>query len=151
MTTERQLRVLRKLYECSKSLKVHSVQKTQEELAKELGISRQALSMHLKQLREQGLIRTGRGFIDLTDRALAELGRPGEEAFVLVKVEPRHRSGVYRRLCASPVERVYRVAGEYDIIAVMRAEKLAEVLNMLGEAEGVVRTASHVVIEMHQV
>ncbi len=151
MTTEKQLRVLRKLYESSKSLKVHSALKTQEELAKELGISRQALSMHLRQLREQGLIRTGRGFIDLTDRALAEIGRLGEEAFVLVRVEPKHRGDVYRKLCTSPVERVYRVAGEYDIIAVLRAEKLGEVLNLLGEAEGVTETASHVVIEMHQV
>ena len=37
----------------------------QDELSKNLGISRQALQRHLRKLREQGLIHTGMGFIDV--------------------------------------------------------------------------------------
>ncbi|NOZ59615.1 MAG: Lrp/AsnC family transcriptional regulator [Euryarchaeota archaeon] len=151
MVSEKQLQVLRKLYEGARSLKVHSTQKTQAELAAELGISRQALSAHLRELRERGLIRTGRGFIDLTDRALAEIGKFGEEAFVLLKVKPAYRDETYARLRALPAERVYRVAGEYDVIAVVPVAKLREFLDEVAKLEGVEATASHVVIEMYQV
>jgi DNA-binding Lrp family transcriptional regulator len=151
MTSEKQLQVLRKLYESARSLKVHSTQKTQAELAAELGISRQALSAHLRELRERGLIRTGRGFIDLTDKALAEIGKFGEEAFVLLRVKPRYRDEAYRKLRSLPAERVYRVAGEYDVIAVVAALKLREFLDGASKLKGVEETSSHVVIEMYQV
>ncbi len=143
--------MLRKLYESARSLKVHSTQKTQSQLAAELGISRQALSLHLRELREHGLIRTGRGFIDLTDKALAEIGRFGEEAFVLLRVKPRYRDEAYCRLRSLPAERVYRVAGEYDVIAVVPAARLREFLDGASRLRGVEATASHVVIEMYQV
>jgi len=39
----------------------------QDELAKKLGISRQALQRHLNKLRNQGLIHTGFGFIDVAE------------------------------------------------------------------------------------
>ncbi len=149
--SEKQLQVLRKLYEGARSLKVHSTHRTQAELAAELGISRQALSAHLRELREQGLIRTGRGFIDLTDKALAEIGKFGEEAFVLLKVKPAYREATYRRLRSLPAERVYRVAGEYDVIAVVPASRLREFLDAASKLKGVEATASHVVIEMYQV
>ncbi len=71
LTPPRQLKLLRKLYEEGKTIEVHTVEKTQDELSKELGITRQALSNHLKVLKELGYIRTGRGFIDLTEKALS--------------------------------------------------------------------------------
>lgn len=92
--TPRQMRLLKKFYEEGKTIEVHTVEKTQDELAKELGITRQALSNHLKILKELGYIRTGGrgGFIDLTDKALDLLGEKKGDVFVFVKIEPRRES-----------------------------------------------------------
>jgi DNA-binding MarR family transcriptional regulator len=80
--TDRQLQLLKLLYNISNSTKVFTVKRTQGELARELNLTRQALNVHLRRLREENLIRTGRGFIDLTERALQILGVGVSEAFV---------------------------------------------------------------------
>ncbi len=151
MVTEKQLSILRRLYRHSRSLKVYSTTLKQETLAKELGISRQALSSHLRELREQGYLRTGRGFIDITDKALAEIGKAGDEAFVLIRVKPSARKKVFNKIKNLSHERIYRVTGNYDIIAVVDVEQLKEFLDGVERLEGIEVTSSHVVIEMHQV
>ncbi|MDH5685397.1 MAG: helix-turn-helix domain-containing protein, partial [Hadesarchaea archaeon] len=72
--TERQLSILRKLFNEGKVMRVRRVKKTQAALAEELGITRQALSSHLRELRELGLLNAGRGFIDLSEKAGHILG-----------------------------------------------------------------------------
>ncbi|MEM4700250.1 MAG: Lrp/AsnC family transcriptional regulator [Candidatus Nezhaarchaeales archaeon] len=121
--------------------------KSQSLLAKELGITRQALSMHLHRLREEGLIRTGRGFIELTPKALELLGVKREDSFVFVRVEPRLREQVYANVLKMPVKQVYRVTGDVDLILVLEQSALAEVLRDLSKMTGVTHTSSHVVIE----
>jgi DNA-binding Lrp family transcriptional regulator len=150
MLTEKQLGILRTLYEGSRSIKVHTTRRRQEDLAEELGITRQALSSHLKALKEAGLIRTGRGFLDLTDRGLKEIGKMGEEAFVLLKAEPNRREEVFEALKKLPHERLYRVTGDIDIMAVVDVEALNEFLKGASRIRGITSTSSHVVIEMHQ-
>lgn len=151
MLTEKQLQILRRLYMHSRSLKVYSTHLTQETLAKELGISRQALSLHLKKLREAGYLRTGRGFIDLTDKALAEIGLPAKEAFVIIKSMPSSRKRVFKEILELKPERLYRVTGEIDIIAVLPVERLKNFLDQVSGISGVEKLTTHVVIEMHQV
>lgn len=151
MLTEKQLGVLRRLYEHSRSIKVHTTLKTQERIASDLGITRQGLSTHLKILREKGLIRTGRGFIDLTDKALKEIGKMGDEAFVIIKVKPKFREKVFEDIRRLDVERVYRITGDIDIIAVIDIEALNPFLKSVSKIEGVEGTSSHVVVEMYQV
>ncbi len=150
MISEKQMHILRNLYEQAKSLKVYTIEKTQEELAKELNITRQALSMHLKILKEKNLIRTGRGFIDLTDKALRIIGKAGEEAFVLIKVKPRHRESVFEMIKKMNVDRVYRVTGENDIIAVLEAKNLKDFLREVSKLDGIEKTSTYTVIEMFQ-
>ncbi|NOZ76122.1 MAG: Lrp/AsnC family transcriptional regulator [Euryarchaeota archaeon] len=150
MLTEKQLAILRTLYQGSRSIKVHTTRRHQEELAEELGITRQALSAHLKALKEAGLIRTGRGFVDLTDRALKEIGKMGEEAFVLLKVEPNRREEVFQALKGLPHQRLYRVTGDIDIMAVVDVEALNGFLKEAARIKGITSTSSHVVVEMHQ-
>lgn len=128
-------------------MKVYTVNKSQSLLAKELGITRQALSMHLHRLREEGLIRTGRGFIELTPKALELLGVKREDSFVFVRVEPRLREQVYANVLKMPVKQVYRVTGDVDLILVLEQSALAEVLRDLSKMTGVTHTSSHVVIE----
>jgi len=83
--TQRQREILYKLYLMSRGIKVYTVDKPQSELAKELGITRQALNMHLHRLREEELVRTGRGFIELTTKALEFLGVERANSFIFVK------------------------------------------------------------------
>ncbi len=85
--TERQLQVLQYLLKKAVPLKVYTVYADQDELARELGMTRQALSVHLKKLKDFGLIRTGREFVDVTDKALKVLRMSSNEAIILVKVQ----------------------------------------------------------------
>ena len=145
--TERQLKILRLLYEKSRSLHVYTVDKSQEELARELNITRQALNIHLRKLKEAGIIRTGRGFIDLTEKALKLLGLQTATAFVLIKVEPAKRREAYESISKLPAEKIYRVTGEVDLIAVVNQAKLDEFLKSVSLIDGIKETSAHIVLE----
>ncbi len=146
--TTRQIELLRKLYKEGKTIEVHTVEKTQDELAEELGITRQALSNHLKVLKELGYIRTGRGFIDLTEKALELLGERKGDVFVFVKIEPTKRKQVYDAIKKLKVKRVYRVTGDIDLIVEADKTRLDEILEEIASLDGVKETITHVVLEM---
>ena len=145
--TERQLEILRRLYESSRPVIIRTVKKTQRRLAEELNITRQALSNHLRKLREMGYIRTGRGFIDLTDKALELLGEREGDAFVFIKVTPQYRSEVYEGLKNTCVKSLYRVTGGIDLIAQVSTSKLDEFLREVSNMKGIIETNAHVVLE----
>ncbi|ACS34268.1 Lrp/AsnC family transcriptional regulator [Thermococcus gammatolerans] len=146
--TSRQLKLLKKLYEEGRPLEVHTVEKTQDELAKELGITRQALSNHLKVLKELGYIRTGRGFIDLTEKALELLGEKKGDVFIFVRIEPTKRRQVYENVRKLKIKRIYRVTGDIDLIIEADKSKLDEVLEEIASLDGVKETITHVVLEV---
>lgn len=145
--TTRQIELLRKLYKEGKTIEVHTVEKTQDELAEELGITRQALSNHLKVLKDLGYIRTGRGFIDLTEKALELLGERKGDVFVFVKIEPTKRKQVYDAIKKLKVKRVYRVTGNIDLIVEADKTILDEILEEIASLDGVKETITHVVLE----
>lgn len=146
--TPRQMRLLKKFYEEGKTIEVHTVEKTQDELAKELGITRQALSNHLKILKELGYIRTGRGFIDLTDKALDLLGEKKGDVFVFVKIEPTKRKYVYEHIKKLRIKKIYRVTGDIDLIIEADKTRLDEVLEEIASLDGVKETITHIVLEV---
>jgi DNA-binding Lrp family transcriptional regulator len=146
--TPRQMKLLKKLYEEGKTIEVHTVEKTQDELANELGITRQALSNHLKALKELGYIRTGRGFIDLTEKALELLGEKKGDVFVFVKIEPTKRKQVYENIKKLKIKRIYRVTGDIDLIIEADKGKLDEILEEIASLDGVRETITHVVLEV---
>jgi len=119
----------------------------QGDLAKELGISRQALNIHLKKLRNLNYIRTGRGFIDVTEKGLNALGFSSAPAFIFIKVSPTKRSEVYGKIKEIKVQKAFRVAGDMDAILVVERDKLNEVLRGLSEIDGILDTKSYVTIE----
>jgi transcriptional regulator, AsnC family len=84
--TERQLQILQFLLKKAQPLRVYTVYADQDQIARELGMTRQALSVHLKKLKDFGLIRTGREFVDVTEKALRVLRMSGAEAIVMAKV-----------------------------------------------------------------
>jgi len=146
--TDRQLQILRMLFKISDSTTVFTVKKTQTELAKELNLTRQALNIHLRRLREEGLIRTGRGFIDLTRKALQILGVGTSEAFVFLRVAPSKREQVYDVVKTLPSLRLYRVTGEIDLVAMVPQSQLDFFLERVSSIEGVEFTSSHVIISV---
>ena len=145
--TGRPLRLLRMLHETGKPTTMYTLQLKQSELATRLNISRQALNVHLRKLRNQGYIRTGRGFIDVTEKGLAVLGVSTNPAFVFVKVSPLKRSEAYQQILKFPIQRVFRVTGEMDAILLVEREKLDEALRKLASVEGIQDTKSYVTIE----
>ena len=144
--SSRSLLLLRILYASGKSEKLHSMNVKQIELAKQLGISRQALSSHLRRLRRDGYIRTGRGFIDITEKGLAILQISTNPAFLLIKVRQAKRDEILQRL-ESTNARVFLVKGDIDAFLMVEQDKLDEVLEKLGAIEGIEETKSYVTIK----
>jgi len=135
------------LYEKGKSTNTYSLRMKQSDLAKQLGISRQALNVHLRKLRDLNYIRTGRGFIDVTENGLNVLGISSIPAFVFIKVSPRKRSEVYEKIKELTVQRAFRVAGDIDALIMVERNKIDEVLRKLSSIDGVKDTKSYVAIE----
>lgn len=144
--TERQLEILRKLYQASVPMSMQSVFRTQAQLAKELKITRQALSNHLRKLRTLKLIRTGRGFIDLSPDCLRILGKSTDEALVFLKVQPKYRVEVLESLKKFRPVRIHRVTGSVDIVAVVSGTELPDFLTNIADVQGVIETSTHTIL-----
>lgn len=135
------------LYDKGNATNTYSLRVKQDELAKELGVSRQALNVHLRKLRDKNCIRTGRGFIDVTESGLGALGMSSTPAFILVKISPAKRIRVYEKIKELTVQRAFRIAGDVDALLIVEKEKLDETLRKLYLVEGIQDTRSYVTIE----
>lgn len=135
------------LYEKGKATSTYTLRVKQDELAKQLRISRQALNIHLRKLRDASYIRTGRGFIDVTEKGLNALGIVSTPAFVLIKVSPFKRMYAYEKVRELAILRGFRIAGDVDALLVVNRERLDEVLRRLSSIDGVQDTKSYVTIE----
>jgi DNA-binding Lrp family transcriptional regulator len=135
------------LYEKGKATNTYTLHVKQDELAKQLGISRQALNVHLRKLRDLNYIRTGRGFIDVTEKGLNLLGIASTPAFVFIKVSPLKRTYAYEKVKELTVQRAFRITGDVDAILIVNREKLDEVLRRLSSIDGIQETKSYVTIE----
>lgn len=145
--TRRSAQMLKMLYEKGKPTATYSLRIKQDELAKQLGISRQALNAHLRKLRNLKYIRTGRGFIDVTEKGLKTLGISTTPAFIFIKVSPLRRSEAYEKIKKLNIERAFRVAGDVDALLIVGREKLDEALKSLSLIHGLQDTKSYVAIE----
>jgi predicted transcriptional regulator len=135
------------LYTQGSPATTYTLEMKQNELAKQLNITRQALNVHLRKLRDGGFIRTGRGFIDVTEKGLNMLGVSANPAFVFVKVSPLKRVSVYQTIVTLPIQRVFRVVGDMDAIIMVEREKLDEALKGLASVDGIQDTRSYVTIQ----
>jgi DNA-binding Lrp family transcriptional regulator len=145
--TKRSIQLLKTLYEKGKSTNTYTLRVKQDELSNQLGVSRQALNVHLRKLKSRGYIRTGRGFIDVTDRGLNALGVSTTPAFILLKVSPIKRIHVYDQIRDLPVSRAFRIAGEVDALIIVERDNLDEILKKLYGIDGIEDTRSYVTIE----
>jgi DNA-binding Lrp family transcriptional regulator len=135
------------LYEKGSSTNAYTLRLKQDELARQLDISRQALNVHLRKLRDVNYIRTGRGFIDVTDEGLSALGVSATPAFIFIKVSPLKRSYVYDKIKELSVQRAFRIAGDVDALVITERAKLDEVLKRLSSIDGIQDTKSYIAIE----
>jgi DNA-binding Lrp family transcriptional regulator len=140
-------RLLSFLRKRAESEYVYRVDLKQAELAETLGISRQALSVKLRPLIEKNLIRTGRGFIEITEDGLATLGQFSRPVFILVKVEPTKRKDVYAKMEAAAIGKVNKVAGDVDLIIQVDGGSAAEVLDFISGLDGVISTMTYFTLE----
>jgi len=118
----------------------------QADLAKELNISRQALNIKLRPLIQNGYVRTGRGFIELTEKALEALGYYSKPVYIMVSVEPTKRPEVYSKIREKKIGRVVRVAGDVDLIVEAEASRAADILEFLSRLDGVKSTKTYFVL-----
>ena len=145
--TRRSVQLLRKLYEKASFTTTYTLIAKQDELSAQLGISRQAYNVHLRKLKNRGYIRTGRGFVDITEKGLGALGISSTQVFILIKVSPTKRIEVYEKIAEIGVLQAFRIAGEVDSLMVVEREKLDEILKQLCAIDGVQETRSYVTIE----
>ena len=145
--TKRSVKLLRRLFEKAQFTTSYTLSAKQDELSAQLGISRQAYNVHLRRLKNRGYIRTGRGFIEITETGLSALAISSTPAFILMRVAPAKRVEVYKKLMKIAVLQAFRVAGEVDALIVIESEKLDAILKQLYEMEGVQETRSYVTIE----
>ncbi len=146
--TKRSVRLLKTLYEKGTATSTYTLRLKQDELSAQLGISRQALNVHLRKLKSRGYIRTGRGFIDVTEKGLNALGVSTTPAFILIKVSPIKRIQVYDKIKEIAVTRAFRIAGEVDALMIVERENLDEILKKLYAIDGIQDTRSYVTIEV---
>ncbi len=146
--TKRSVKLLKMLYGKGRSTNTYTLRVKQDELSEQLGISRQALNVHLRKLKSAGYIRTGRGFIDVTEEGLSALGVSTTPAFILLKVSPIKRIQVYNQIRAISVVRAFRIAGEVDALIIVERENLDEILKKLYAIDGIQDTRSYVTIEV---
>jgi DNA-binding Lrp family transcriptional regulator len=146
--TKRSIQLLKMLYEKGSSTSTYTLRLKQDELAEQLGISRQALNVHLRKLKSREYIRTGRGFIDVTEKGLNALGVSTAPAFILIKVSPIKRIQVYEKIKELAVTRAFRIAGEVDALIIVERESLDETLQKLYAIDGIQDTRSYVTIEI---
>ncbi len=126
---------------------VYRVNIKQSELADQLNISRQALSVKLKPLIERGYVRTGRGFIEIAEKGLMALGHYPKPAYILVSVEPGMREDVYRKIARKKLGKVNRVAGDFDLIIEVEGSKTTEVLDFLSNLKGITKTKTYLTLQ----
>jgi len=140
-------RLLSFLRKRAESEYVYRVDLKQAELAETLGISRQALSVKLRPLIEKNLIRTGRGFIEITEDGLSALGQFSRPVFILVKVEPTKRKEVYSKIAEAKLGKVNKVAGDVDLIMQVDGGSAAKVLDFVSGLDGVISTMTYFTLE----
>ncbi len=114
------------------------------DLARRLGVARTTVLARLARLEKHGVIA---GYT-------VRLGRDDDgaavEAYVGISVQPRAGAGVTARLATLPeLRQLSSVSGEFDYLALLRADSTARldaVLDEIGGFDGVLKTTTSIVL-----
>ncbi|TPN29651.1 Lrp/AsnC family transcriptional regulator [Mesorhizobium sp. B2-3-3] len=114
-------------------------------LARQLGVSRTALQERIQKLEAGGIIE---GYAVRLTKAAAQ---NSVHCFTFAALNNKSYPDVSRKIKAMPsIQAVFAITGEWDLIIHLAAdtlEKLNREVNAVNEINGVVKTASHVVME----
>jgi len=114
------------------------------ELARKIGIARTTVVARLARLERDGVI------VGYTARLGVDAPEQGVQAYVGISVSPKAARAVLHRLATLPeLRQLSTVSGEFDYIALLRAESTARLdalLDEIGEIDGVTRTMTSVVL-----
>jgi DNA-binding Lrp family transcriptional regulator len=147
LVTPRSMQILRLLRENGDRKTVYSFFTSQADLASKLHITRQALSVHFKRLREFGFVQVGRGFVDVTEDGLRAIGHNLNPVIVTLRLSPQNRLGAFAKIKELPVIEMFRVTGDWDVVLIVEQDDLDAVLQVLDGIEGNLETKSLVSIE----
>ena len=115
------------------------------ELARKLDISRSTIQNRLKRLEDNQIIK---GY---TVEFNEEFEKRLLKAHVMIQVQQKLTGPTYVALNKiTQVSALYAISGEYDMIAVVRAEsaeELSQIIDRIGNLEGIERTNSSVILE----
>lgn len=146
--TPRSLHILKLLWTSGDRKTVYSFRINQTELAHKLQVTRQALSIHLKRLRELGFVQVGRGFVSVTEDGVRAIGYRSNPVIMTVRVSPSKRLEAFGRIKVLPAVEIYTVTGDVDFVLIVEQDRLDQVLGMLSKIDGVLETKSLVSIEV---
>jgi DNA-binding Lrp family transcriptional regulator len=149
--TRRSLDLLRLLSEGGVRKTVQVYEANQTDLASKLGISRQALSLQLRKLKERKLIQIGRGFISLTEEGLRAVGCNITPTIVTIRIAPQKRAEAVEKIKTIPAIQIFRVTGQVDVVLILEQQELNHVLTLISSIDGVLETQCFISIEtIHQ-
>ena len=121
-----------------------NARETTANLARKLGVARTTVVARLARLEREGVLVGYTARLGLDDR------RPRVMAHVGITHEPKRGRDVLKRLQKIPeLLQLYSVSGEFDYIAILRAdstERLDALLDEIGPIEGVLKTTTSVVL-----
>ena len=114
------------------------------DLARKLAVARTTVLARLVRLERQGVI------VGYTVRLGQDEGDRGVEAYVGISTEPKSARDVTQRLATLPeLRQLCSVSGEFDYLALLRAESTARLdalLDEIGAIDGVRKTMTSVVL-----
>jgi len=146
--TKKSMKVLRLICESGNPTTILASSINQQDLARKLHITRQALSVHVTRLSEAGLIQVGRGFINVTEIGLKATGYRNNPVILIVRVAPRHQFEAYEKIKRIHASEIFRVSGDADFALILGQSDLDRVLKDLYSIEGVLETKSLIATEV---
>jgi DNA-binding Lrp family transcriptional regulator len=149
--TPRSLDILRLLSEGGVRKTVQVYEANQTDLASKLRISRQALNLKLRRLKERKLVQIGGGFISLTEEGLRAVGCNITPTIVTIRIAPQKRGEAVEKIKTIPAIQIFRVTGQVDVVLILEQQELNRVLALISSIDGVLETQCFVSIEtIHQ-
>jgi DNA-binding Lrp family transcriptional regulator len=113
-------------------------------LARKLGVARTTVLARIARLERERVV------VGYSARLGQDEGDRGVQAYVGITVEPKSARDVMLRLARLPeLKQLCTVSGEFDCIALLRAESTARLdalLDEIGETKGVMKTTTSVVL-----